>query len=87
MNAQTTVLSILCLGNSKQLKQRWILPFKSYFKLIIVKFGIVIFDGWTLQRIVNPIMTGGGALCARRIFEAIFLQVFVKHYGLIFSDF
>ena len=33
----------------------------------------------------NPIMTG--ALCARRIFEAIFLQVFVKNYGLIFSDF
>ena len=29
----------------------------------------------------------GGALCARLIFEDIFLQLFVKHYGLILSDF
>ena len=48
-----SILSILCLGNYKQLKQRWILSIKSYFKLIIVKFGIVIFDDWTLQRIVK----------------------------------
>ena len=29
---------------------------------------------------------GGGPLCARQIFETIFLKVFVKHYGPILSD-
>ena len=30
---------------------------------------------------------GGGALCARWLFNAIFLQVSVKDHGLKFSDF
>ena len=36
---------------------------------------------------VNPITPGGGALCARQLFNAIFLQVSFKDHGLKLSDF
>ena len=35
----------------------------------------------------KPITPGGGALCARRLLNAIFLQVSVKDHGLKLSDF
>ena len=37
--------------------------------------------------LITPIPPGGGALCARRLFNAIFLQVLVKEHGLKLSDF
>ena len=45
---------------------------------------------WSLKQIIKDVLTLlwlGGALCARQIFEDIFLHVFVKNYGLIVSDF
>ena len=45
-----------------------------------------IYIGHNIRKYLT-LLSLGGALCARRLFKAIFLQVLVKDHGLKLSDF